>query len=296
MMELVVISGKGGVGKTSIVGSLAHLAGQSVLADGDVGGPHLHLLLAAAERRRETFWGARKAVLQGRVCNHCGWCANACRFDALAAPTAAGYQVKWWACVGCGACVAVCPQDRLALSTEKGGEWFESETAYGPLVHARLEPGAANAGKLTAMVRRRARELAVEHEHSLILVDGPPGVGGPVIAAVAGAGFVLLVAEPTVSGRHAVDRALQLVERFGFPVGVCINRWDLNGRRTEALEHALAARGVPVLGRISCDPAVPAAQERLLPVTALTEDGAGDEIRRLWAALQARLQPDHQRI
>lgn len=289
--ELVVASGKGGTGKTSLVGSFAVLAGRSVLADCDVDAADLHLLMSPAVRRRETFKGGRLALIDPARCTGCGLCEPLCRFDAITrtpdgAPVAGAdptvvYRVDPVACEGCGVCVDRCPEGAIDFPERTSGEWFVSETRCGPMVHARLGIAAENSGKLVSVVRQEARSIAESDGIDTVLVDGPPGIGCPVIASVTGAAAVLAVTEPTVSGEHDLDRLLKLCRHFDVPVSVCVNRWDINPEAGERIEAMARERGAALAGRIPYDRAVTAAQ---LAARAVVELGgpAAEAIRGVW--------------
>jgi MinD superfamily P-loop ATPase len=299
--ELVVASGKGGTGKTSLVGSFAVLAGRSVLADCDVDAADLHLLMSPVVRRRETFKAGRLAVIDPARCTGCGLCEPLCRFaaiapaldgtdagDALRAAAGAGaaeptavYRVDPVACEGCGVCVDRCPARAIDFPERTSGEWFVSETRCGPMVHAQLGIASENSGKLVSIVRREARSIAESSGIGAVLVDGPPGIGCPVIASLTGATAVVAVTEPTVSGEHDLERLLQLCRHFEVPVSVCVNRWDINPEAGERIEAMARERGADLAGRIPYDRAVTAAQ---LTARAVVELGgpAAEAIRGVW--------------
>jgi MinD superfamily P-loop ATPase len=288
MRELVVISGKGGTGKTSLLASFAVLAGRSVLADCDVDAADLHLVLTPTVRRREEFRSGNEAVIRPQLCRGCGKCAELCRFEAVLrdgeGPPGEGeprYRIDAAACEGCGVCVSHCPHGAIEFPERTCGEWFVSDTRCGPLVHARLRPAAENSGRLVATVRQEARRLAQSEEHELVLVDGPPGIGCPVISSLTGASAVMAVTEPTVSGEHDLDRVLDLCRHFAIPASVCVNKWDLNPELTERIEARAAGRGAEVLGRIPYDRAVTSAQ---LQARAVAEMGgpAAEAIDAIW--------------
>jgi MinD superfamily P-loop ATPase len=284
--ELVVASGKGGTGKTSVVGSFAVLAGRAVLADCDVDAADLHLLLSPAVRRRETFQGGRLAAIDPARCTGCGDCERLCRFASIARDVAGngsgdGRGGATGAVFRVDPCVDHCPAQAIEFPERTSGEWFVSETRCGPMVHARLGIAAENSGKLVSIVRGEARRIAESEGRQTILVDGPPGIGCPVIASVTGATAVLAVTEPTVSGEHDLERLLKLCGHFELPVSVCVNRWDVNpeaGRRIEAMAQD---RGAALAGRIPYDRAVTAAQ---LAARTVVEIGgpAADAIRGVW--------------
>jgi MinD superfamily P-loop ATPase len=288
MQELVVISGKGGTGKTSLLASFAVLAGRAVLADCDVDAADLHLVLTPQVRRREVFRSGNEAVIRPELCDGCGKCAELCRFTAVkrdweSSPGSgsARYRIDPTACEGCGVCVSHCPRGAIEFPERVCGEWFVSDTRCGPMVHARLHPAAENSGKLVAAVRLESRRLAESEGFDQVLVDGPPGIGCPVISSVTGASAVLAVSEPTVSGEHDLSRVLELCRHFGIPAAVCVNKWDLNPGMTEQIEAKAAAGGAEVLGRIPYDRSVTAAQ---LEARAVVEVGgpAAAAIRAIW--------------
>ncbi len=294
--ELVVISGKGGTGKTSVAASLAVLAGNAVVADCDVDAADLHLVLAPVVRRRHEFRAGRQAVVRPAACRGCGLCLAHCRFGAVLPPAAGApapaYAVDPLACEGCGVCARTCPTGAIDLPERVCGEWMVSDTRCGPLVHARLAAAAENSGKLVSIVRGEARRIAAASGRPLVIVDGPPGIGCPVIASVTGASQLLVVTEPTVSGEHDLARVLSLARHFGVPAAVCVNKWDLNPDLSERIEADARARGVALAGRVRYDREVTRAQ---IAARAVVETGApaGEDIRRLWAVLaSAAAAPD----
>ncbi len=273
MKEIVVISGKGGTGKTSIAASFAVLADRPVVADCDVDAADLHLILAPEPRERHEFRSGRVAVVRPADCTGCGVCAGLCRFGA-AAPARGGtvYAVDPVSCEGCGVCVRFCPARAIDFPERLCGEWMVSETRCGPMVHARLAAAVGNSGKLVATVRREARRVAAESDRGLIVVGGPPGIGCPVIASVGGASLVVAVAEATVSGAHDLDRVLSLARHFNVRAAVCVNKWDINPAAAEAIEAMAADRGAVAAGRVPYDPAVTESQIR---GTTIVEHGGG---------------------
>ncbi len=231
MPEVVILSGKGGTGKTTLTAALAALADGPVICDTDVDAANLHLLLHPQILEAHEFIGGSKAAIRAAECTECGLCLRHCRFQAIRPD----FVVEEWACEGCKVCVQVCPEQAIDFDPVPVGEYFFSQTAYGPLIHGRLYPGGENSGKLVTMVRRRAQETAAQENRELILVDGPPGLGCPVIASLTGATHVLLVTEPTVSGQHDLQRLLDLIRSFKLPAAVIINRWDIRPEGTEAI-------------------------------------------------------------
>lgn len=284
MTELVVLSGKGGTGKTSVLASLAALAGDAVIADCDVDAPDLHLVLTPEVRQRHDFVAGWQAVLDPEPCSGCGLCVEHCRFEALALDADGRVRMAPLACEGCGACARVCGEQAIRMVERRAGEWLESRTRHGPLVHARLAVGGSSSGKLVAVVKQQARQLAAMARRELVLVDGPPGIGCPVIAALSGASCALLVAEPTPAGEHDVLRVLELARHFKVPAAVCVNRWDVYPAAAAIIERRAQEAGAELAGRIASDPAVTAAQ---VAATTVVEWGgaAADDIRRLWRRL-----------
>jgi len=287
MKELVIISGKGGTGKTSVTASFAVLAEKAVLADCDVDAADLHLVLKPDVRERHDFRSGHEADIREADCIGCGTCHDLCRFDAVRMhETQDGTRcaVDPVACEGCGVCVRFCPQQAIDFPERLCGEWMVSDTRCGPMVHARLGVAAENSGKLVATVRQEARRIAEEQGRKLVIVDGPPGIGCPVIASLSGAAQVLVVTEPTVSGEHDLARVLKLAAHFGIPAAICVNKWDLNPEMTERIEKQAQTLGATVAGRIRYDRAVTQAQIQERAVVEIDAPCAED-IRALWAGL-----------
>jgi MinD superfamily P-loop ATPase len=287
MKELVIISGKGGTGKTSVTAAFAVLAEKAVLADCDVDAADLHLVLKPDVRERHDFRSGHEAVIREADCTGCGVCLDLCRFEAVRRhDTEAGARcvVDPVACEGCGVCVRFCPQTAIDFPERLCGEWMVSDTRCGPMVHARLGVAAENSGKLVATVRQEARRIAEEQGRNLVIVDGPPGIGCPVIASLSGAAQVLVVTEPTVSGEHDLARVLKLAAHFGIPAAICVNKWDLNPEMTERIEKQAQTLGATVAGRIRYDRAVTQAQIQERAVVE-TDAPCAEDIRALWAGL-----------
>jgi len=285
--ELVIISGKGGTGKTSLTASLAVLAGRAVVADCDVDAADLHLLLEPQDTKKQLFYSGKEAIIRAQDCTGCGVCQEYCRFEAVSDRFVDGrviYTIDPSACEGCGVCVRFCPAAAIDFSERLCGEWMISQTRLGPLVHARLVGTAENSGKLVSLVRRQAREIAEQRGHSLLITDGPPGIGCPVIASLSGASQVLIVTEPTLSGEHDLGRVLGLTRHFNLPAAICVNKWDLNPEMTERIENKAQLSGARILGRIRYDPGVTAAMMSAKCVVE-TDTPAAEDIRMLWRQL-----------
>lgn len=287
--ELVIISGKGGTGKTSLVASFAALARDAVLADCDVDAADLHLVLAPEVERREEFRSGHEAVIRRADCVRCGACLAHCRFEAVKKDSQAtgetAFSIDPFACEGCGVCVWFCPVGAIDFPERLSGEWYVSRTRFGPMVHARLGIAAENSGKLVSAVRKEARRIALEQGKSLLLVDGPPGIGCPVIGSVTGASLVLAVTEPTPSGEHDLERVLGLARHFGIPTAVCVNKWDINVGMTERIEHKASDVGAAIVGRIPYDRSVTKAQVNGKSVVEFNDGPAAGAIRQVWENL-----------
>ncbi len=288
MQELVIISGKGGTGKTSVTASFAMLAQGPVIADCDVDAADMHLILAPRVQQRHPFRAGHEAVIRQEKCTTCGDCRTLCRFDAVALSAGDGgnsiFTIDPVACEGCGVCVRFCPEQAIDFPERWCGEWMVSDTRCGPMVHARLGIAAENSGKLVSTVRKEARRIAEENHHNLVLIDGPPGIGCPVIASLTGASLVLAVTEPTVSGEHDLQRILSLTRHFDIPTAICVNKWDINPEMTERIETAARLAGARVVGRIRYDRAVTHAQ---LEGKAVVETVAPcvEDIKTIWQQL-----------
>jgi MinD superfamily P-loop ATPase len=288
LREVAVISGKGGTGKTSITASLAMLASRAVIVDCDVDAADLHLVLTPRVEERHTFHGAREASIRQDDCLRCGDCMADCRFDAirmeegpLGVPS---YSVDPLSCEGCGVCVRFCPAQAIDFNERVCGEWMVSWTRCGPMVHARLGIAAENSGRLVSTVREKAVSLAQSENRPLVIIDGPPGIGCPVIASITGASLVLVVIEPTVSGEHDLERVLALARHFSIPAAVCVNKWDLNPEMTERIENAALLSMATVAGRVRYDPAVTDAQIQERAVVE-SDSPAANDIKQLYDKL-----------
>ncbi len=281
MKELVILSGKGGTGKTSLAAAFATLAAPVVVADADVDAPDLHILLGPELRSRREFRAGFEARIRPEDCTSCGRCLELCHFDAISPD----YVVNPTACEGCGVCLEVCPEAAVDFVEKVAGEWYLSRTRVGPMAHALLRPGEENSGKLVAIVRKAAQALAVEEDLSLILVDGPPGIGCPVISSVTGAAATLIVAEPTLTGIQGFARAADLAAHFGVPAALAVNKYDINADNTAALAREAERRDIPVVGRVPYDGAFTAAQRERKTVVERGEGPAADAVAEIWTAL-----------
>jgi MinD superfamily P-loop ATPase len=284
MKEVVVLSGKGGTGKTSIVGSFAALAKSKILVDCDVDAADLHLLLQPARREKHEFWSGQTAFIAEDRCTQCGLCQELCRFKAIK-----DFRVDPISCEGCGFCSRICPTEAITMKENLAGHWFISDTRYGSLVHARLGIAQENSGKLVALVRQQARQMAEKNGADYIISDGPPGIGCPVISSLSGANLALLVTEPTLSGIHDLERVLGVCHHFGVPALVCINKYDINEGNTHQIEYFCLSQGVEVAARIPFDNTVTKAMVAGLPVVEYSQNGVSHQIEALWELVSKSL-------
>jgi len=329
MKEIVVISGKGGTGKTSLTASFAALSQKAVLADCDVDAADLYLLMTPAIKTRARFLCGHEAVVRQDICIGCGACLARCRFgavtrlesesdwnahakvlancsdcdickrscsvrtsqiiqemiDAGCSPRETSFVIDPAACEGCSVCVWSCPAKAIDFPERDNGEWYVSDTRCGPMVHARLNPGGENSGKLVSKVREIARKIASERQLDLILTDGPPGLGCPVIASITGVSTVLVVTEPTLSGAHDLRRVVKLTKHFGIDTAVCINKWDINTEITEQIEKEACQNEVRLAGRVRYDRVVTSAQIQNKAVVEIDAGEVGNDIRKVWGKL-----------
>jgi len=284
MKEIVVISGKGGTGKTTIVASLAVLVKSKVMVDCDVDAADLFLLLQPVTQQRQEFWSGHKAVIDKDKCTRCGLCQDLCRFDAIHE-----FQVDTISCEGCGFCYHICPEEAITMQENLSGSWFTADTRYGTLVHAKLGIAQENSGKLVATVRQQAKFIAENQGIDYILSDGPPGIGCPVISSISGVNLAVIITEPTLSGIHDLDRAISVCQHFNVPVTVCINKYDLNEDNCHQIENFCHSQGIGVASRIPFDNVVTEALVRGLPVVEYSNSNVVQQIKGLWQSISALL-------
>jgi MinD superfamily P-loop ATPase len=249
--QLIVLSGKGGTGKTTVVGAFASLAKNKVLADCDVDAADLFIIMVPQNNEKADFYSGRKPRTNLDKCTACGICTDLCRYHAIE-----NGIVDLVECEGCGLCALACPEGAISMEDAWCGEWFVADTRYGPLVHARLGIGEENSGKLVAQVRKVAQSIAEERNLDLVLIDGPPGIGCPVISSLTGVDLVLIVTEQTVAGAHDLERLVALVQHFSMIPAVCINKYDINEEKTRAIERYCRDNNITIVGKIPFDVAV----------------------------------------
>jgi len=270
--QCVVLSGKGGTGKTSLSAGLMHLSSLNVpgvYVDADVDASNLALVTAAIPQETHEFSGSKLAVIDPNLCSRCGTCFDICRYEAILKPInkQVSYQVIDLLCDGCAACVHACPEAAIRMVVQQDGEWYHSTSPYGHLFHAELFPAAENTGKLVTTIKQAAISFSENHQIPLIFVDGPPGIGCPVISASTGADLALLVAEPGVSGKHDLERIIQTLEHLKIPILICINKFDIYPEGTDAIKRLANSYGYQIIGEIPFDDAVPNAMIHAKPVT-----------------------------
>lgn len=285
MKEILIISGKGGTGKTSITGAFAVLAENKVMVDCDVDAADLHLILDSSVQESHEFYGSKLPVIDREKCIQCGKCEEFCRFDAIK-----NLEVIPYSCEGCEGCYHLCPAGAISLQDRLSGHWFISTTKYGPLVHARLGIAEENSGRLVAEVRKNARSLAESRGLDLIITDGPPGIGCPVVSSLSGVDLVLLIAEPTVSGIHDLERIVSVARHFYVEPIVCINKYNLDIKKAREIEDYCNNEGIEVAGRLSFDPVITRAMVMGKPVVETDPDAElSKQIMNLWHVVMAKL-------
>ncbi len=297
MKQIVILSGKGGTGKTSLTAAFAHLAHegshplQAVLADADVDAANLELVLQPTKLEEHEFMGGAVAIIDENLCSECGTCEQICRFEAIYTQQGkAGYFVDPIACDGCAACVYQCPSDAIQMEDQLAGAWYRSKSRYGPLFHAELHPAQENSGKLVTLVKQQARLLGLDTGAKAVIVDGPPGIGCPVISASSGADLALIVAEPSAAGVHDMARVLEMTKHFRLPSLVCINKADTYPQGSQQIENYCRDHEIEMLGQIPFDLSITEAMVYGQPVTVFNPDGpASQAIRLIWQSVVARL-------
>lgn len=276
--EITIISGKGGTGKTLITSSFADIVQNKVMVDCDVDAANLYLIVVPMQKKSYSFEAGYLAEINFKHCNHCRLCIEKCPFDAISDK----YEINELECEGCGVCAYLCPQQCIELKDRTAGDWYISDTEYGILVHARLEPGQSNSGKLVSLIREEAKKIAAKMNVDYIINDGPPGIGCPTMSSITKADMALIVAEPTQSGIHDLDRTISLTQKFDIKIGVCINKSTINVELTTEISNLCAKRGVSLLGKIPYNKVVLDAMRNCQPVTKVEQGEVSNAIRQIW--------------
>ncbi|MEW6686543.1 MAG: ATP-binding protein [Candidatus Edwardsbacteria bacterium] len=282
MKQIVIISGKGGTGKTVITGAFASLAKNKVMADCDVDAADLHLLLQPDIRERHEFKSGQTAIIDKQICQQCGKCIVACRFNAISQD----FIIDPIACEGCAFCNYICPVQAIRMEENISGEWFISETRFGPMVHAKLGIAEENSGKLVALVRKQAKELAEKNNCDWVIIDGAPGIGCSVIASLSGIDCALVVTEPTLSGLHDAIRVIDVAKHFGVSVKLVINKYDLNNEMSEKIEKYCAKNRISLIGKVRFDKTVVEAMVEGKTILEYQDTKVKEEIIKIWEILR----------
>lgn len=278
MKELTIISGKGGTGKTSITASFASLAEKKVIVDADVDAADLHLVLSPSVREEADFRGGHIAEIDNERCTACGECMERCQFHAISSD----FVIDRIACEGCGVCVHFCPEDAIRFPQRTCGKWYVSDTRYGVMVHAKLGIAEENSGMLVSMLRKEAKGIAEKQGIETIIIDGPPGIGCPVIASVTGANAVLIITEPTLSGMHDMERVGKLADFMKIPAMVCVNKYDINPEISEKIRSYAERNNITYVGSVPYDRDVTSAMVAQKPLTEFSEGDAAKAVRKVW--------------
>lgn len=282
MKQILVISGKGGTGKTVISGAFASLAEKKIMVDCDVDAADLYLLLNPVIKERYEFKSGQSAVIDKDLCKNCGQCLHVCRFKAIKPD----FSIESFSCEGCMLCLRVCPYGAIQSKENVAGEWFVSETRCGPFVHAKLGIAEENSGKLVAKIRQIAREMAVDKDLDFVIIDGPPGIGCPVIASLSGVDCALIVTEPTISGLHDARRVIELANHFKIPVNLVINKYNLNPDISAMIDDFCRGQKIPVIGKIAFDENVVNAMVKGQTIIEYGQCTIEQEVRNIWHKLR----------
>ena len=285
MKQLTVISGKGGTGKTSITAALASLAKNAVFADCDVDAADLHLILKPNVKKTMGFHGLKIASINKEKCTECKKCYDHCKFNAIDEDV----NIIKESCEGCGVCEYVCPVGAVQMVDRDSGFSYISETRFGPMAHAMLKTAEEASGKLVTVVRYNAKTLAEDKKKDLIIIDGPPGIGCPVISSISGVDLVLIVTEPTLSAIHDLERILGVAYHFKIPAVVCINKYDINLNNTKKIERYCKNKNIDIVGKLPYDNIVTEAMIYEKTMVEYSKDNFSNMIIDMWDNIKGRL-------
>jgi len=291
LKQLVVLSGKGGTGKTTVSSALIHLSSKTmkgVYVDADVDAANLALIVGATHTIVHNFFGGKLAFIDPDSCSRCGICYGICHFNAISRPRPinTSYKILDMLCEGCGACLYACPEKAIHMEVQQVGEWMQSQSNYGPFFHAELFPAAENSGKLVAYIKQSAKQYAEDHHLPLMIIDGPPGIGCPVLSACTNSDLALLVAEPGASGIHDLERIIQTLRHFEIPSLICINKFDLYDDGTRDIHNLANSYEIPVVGKIPFDTTVPESIIHAAPITQYNPHSTASlAIKQMWAEI-----------
>jgi MinD superfamily P-loop ATPase len=283
MMEITVLSGKGGTGKTSVTSALGHIAKNAVLCDNDVDAADLFIILDPSVKEEHRFESGHTVEIDSDKCTACGICKKLCRFDAINYKEGGGLEINPHRCEGCLLCVRQCPVQAINAKTNDNNFWYVSDTRMGTMVHAKMGAGEENSGKLVSRIRKRAKEIANEQNADFIINDGPPGIGCPVIASLSGTNKTLLVIEPTKSGLHDAQRLIELINKFKIPACALINKYDINEDVTKEIEEYLDTNNIDLLAKLPFDKQMVKAMVNRQTITEFdSENIISKELAKVW--------------
>jgi len=280
--QIVIISGKGGTGKTVLTASFAALVTNKVMVDCDVDAADLHLLLQPEIKERHEFRSGVTAMIDKELCQECGECISVCRFNAISED----FRIDHISCEGCTICSYICPVEAIKLEENLSGEWFISDTKYGPLIHAKLGIAEENSGKLVTVVRQAAKEIAEKENLDYVIIDGPPGIGCPVIASLANVDLAMIVTEPTLSGIHDMERVAQVSKHFGVPTKVVINKYDINPDNSEDIKKICQKEDIEVISQLPFSQKVSESIVHGVPLVEFCSDRIAQDISLLWERIK----------
>lgn len=287
--QIAIISGKGGTGKTTLAGSLSVLFKNHVIADCDVDSSNMHLILKPKINKKTQYKAGHKAEIVENKCIGCGKCQEVCRYDAIYRKENSKYSVDPFACEGCKACVLVCPTKAVDFVLNHPGDYYTSNTKYGPFVHAELKPGEEMSGGLVAQVRKQALKMAVDKRKAYVIIDGAPGIGCPATSSLTGTDYAILVTEPTVSGIHDMNRMMEVIKHFKIPFSIVINRFDINIEKTLEIEDLCRVKNLMMIGKIPFDKQINSANSNEYPVVEINDSLAAKSIKKIYSRLIERL-------